>query len=112
MNILNSVITAAIVFTGGAGLSLISEIDTLDENSVNRKQDVSYDQMTDWMVTGNFESMQQFMEEGIVKFEQMEPYMNDMHPNLDYQEQEELYKRMHGGGGSSQSSNLRGMSMY
>ncbi|API88931.1 hypothetical protein BKP56_06395 [Marinilactibacillus sp. 15R] len=128
MNILNGILAATLAFTGGAGLTtLFSEEDAPNQNTVIQKQDVRYDQMVDVMGTGDFESMQKFMEEGNVNFDemqkfmeegnvnfgQMKPYMSEMHPNLDNQELEELYKSMHGTGGASQSSNFRGMgSMY
>ncbi|CAI9393014.1 MULTISPECIES: hypothetical protein [Bacillaceae] len=142
MNILNGILAATLAFTGGAGLTtLFSEEDAPNQNTVIQEQDVRYDQMVDVMGTGDFESMQKFMEEGNVNFDemqkfmeegnvnfdemqkfmeegnvnfgQMKPYMSEMHPNLDNQELEELYKSMHGTGGASQSSNFRGMgSMY
>lgn len=128
MNILNGILAATLAFTGGAGLTtLFSEEDAPNQNTVIQEQDVRYDQMVDVMGTGDFESMQKFMEEvnvnfdemqkfmaeGNVNFGQMKPYMSEMHPNLDNQELEELYKSMHGTGGASQSNNFRGMgSMY
>ena len=142
MNILNGILAATLAFTGGAGLTtLFSEEDAPNQNTVIQEQDVRYDQMVDVMGTGDFESMQKFMEEGNVNFDemqkfmeegnvnfdemqkfmaegnvnfgQMKPYMSEMHPNLDNQELEELYKSMHGTGGASQSNNFRGMgSMY
>ena len=142
MNILNGILAATLAFTGGAGLTtLFSEEDAPNQNTVIQEQDVRYDQMVDVMGTGDFESMQKFMEEGNVNFDemqkfmeegnvnfdemqkfmeegnvnfgQMKPYMSEMHPNLDNQDLEELYKSMHGTSGASQSSNFRGMgSMY
>ena len=127
MNILNGILAATLAFTGGAGLTLFSDKDTPNQNTVIQEQDVIYDQMVDMVGTGDFESMQKFMEEGNVNFDemqkfmkkgnvnfgQMKPYMSEMHPNLDNQELEELYKSMHGTGGASGSNNYRGMgSMY
>ena len=124
MNILNGILAATLAFTGGAGLTtLFSEEDAPNQNTVIQGQDVRYDQMVDVMGTGDFESMQKFMEEGNVNFDemqkfmeegnvnfgQMKPYMSEMHPNLDNQELEEMYKGMHGTGGASQSSNFRGV---
>ena len=110
MNILNGILAATLAFTGGAGLTtLFSEEDAPNQNTVIQEQDVRYDQMVDVMGTGDFESMQKFMEEGNVNFGQMKPYMSEMHPNLDNQELEELYKSMHGTGGASGSNNFRGM---
>ena len=137
MNILNGILAATLAFTGGAGLTLFSDKDTPNQNTVIQEQDVIYDQMVDMVGTGDFESMQKFMEEGNVNFDemqkfmeegnvnldemqkfmeesnvnfgQMKPYMSEMHPNLDNQELEEMYKGMHGTGGASQSSNFRGV---
>ncbi|GGM29392.1 hypothetical protein GCM10011351_14400 [Paraliobacillus quinghaiensis] len=165
MNILNGIIAAALAFTGGAGLSLFSEEDTnnpnttiqerdvrndevrdmmgtrdlesmqtfMEEDNVNfdemqrfmeeenvdfdemqrfiEEENVDFDEMQRFMEEGNvdFDEMQKFMEEGNVNFGQMKPYMSEMHPNLDDQELNEWYKGMHGTGGSSQSSNFRGM---
>ena len=151
MNIINGILAATLAFTGGAGLSLFSEKDTPKQNTVIQEQSVNYDQMVDGMESGDFGSMQKFMEKGNVDFDemqkfmeegnvnfdemqkymeegnmnfdemqkymeegnmnfgQMKPYMSEMHPNLDNQQLEEMYKGMHGTGGSSQSSNYRGM---
>lgn len=109
MNILNGILAATLAFTGGAGLSLLSEKDNPNQNTVIQEQGPSYDQMINMMGTGDFESMQEFMEEGNVNFGQMKPFMSEMHPNLNNQELEEMYKSMHGTGGASQSSNFRGM---
>ena len=125
MNILNGILAATLTIASGTGLFLFSENDNPNQNTVIQEQ--GYDQMVDVMGTGDFESMQKFMEEGNVNFDemqkfmeednvnfgQMKPYMSEMHPNLDNQELNELYKGMHGTGGSSQSSHFRGMgSMY
>jgi hypothetical protein len=137
MNILNGILAATLAFTGGAGLSLFSEKDTQNPNTASQEQDVRNDEVRGMMGTrdlesmqtfmeeenGNFDEMQRFMEEdnvdfdemqrfmkeGNVNFGQMKPYMSEMHPNLDDQELNEWYKEMHGTGGSSQSSNFRGM---
>jgi hypothetical protein len=137
MNIINGILAAPLAFTGGAGLSLFSEKDTPKQNTVIQEQGVNYDQMVDGMESGdfgsmqkfmgegnvefdemqkfmedgnvNFDEMQKYMEEGNMNFGQMKPYMSEMHPNLDNQQLEEMYKGMHGTGGSSQSSNYRGM---
>lgn len=75
---------------------------------------VNFDEMQKYMEEGNmnFDEMQKLMEEGNMNFGQMKPYMSEMHPNLDNQQLEEMYKGMHGTGGSSQSSNYRGMGSF
>lgn len=109
MNIINGILAATLAFTGGAGVSLFSDKDNPNPNTVTQEQGINYDQMVDIMDTGDFGSMQKFMEEGNANFGQMKSYMSEMHPNLDNQQLEEMYKGMHGTGGSSQSSNFRGM---
>lgn len=88
-----------------------------------QEQSGNYDQMVEMMESGdvgsmqkymeegnmNFDEMQKYMEEGNINFGQMKPYMSEMHPNLDNQQLEEMYKGMHGTVGSSQSSNFKGM---
>jgi hypothetical protein len=76
---------------------------------------VNFDNMEKFMEEGNvnFDDMEKFMEEGNVNFGRMKSYMSETHPDLDNQESNEWYKGMHGTGGSSQSSNFRGMgNMY
>lgn len=52
-------------------------------------------------------------EENNLNFGQMKSYMGEMHPNLNNQELNEMYKGMHGKSGSSLSNNFRGMdNMY
>jgi hypothetical protein len=70
---------------------------------------VSVDQMNEVMQKGDFEDMQQFMNEQNINFGQMKPYMEQMHPDLSNKELEEFYKGMHGTGGSSNSNNFQGM---
>jgi hypothetical protein len=65
----------------------------------------NFDEMEQQMekVGVNYDEMQQYMEEGNMNFGQMKGFMSEMHPDLDTQELEEMYKGMHGTGGSSQS---------
>lgn len=123
MNIINGILAASLAFTGGTGLALFSDKDTPNQNTVIQEQSGNYDQMVEMMESGdvgsmqkymeegnmNSDEMQRLMEEGNMNFGQMKPYMSEMHPNLDNQQLEEMYKGMHGTGGSSQSSNFRGM---
>lgn len=123
MNIINGILAASLAFTGGTGLALFSDKDTPNQNTVIQEQSGNYDQMVEMMESGdvgsmqkymeegnmNLDDMQKYMEEGNMNFVQMKPYMSEMHPNLDNQQLEEMYKGMHGTGGSSQSSNFRGM---
>ncbi|MGN7300408.1 hypothetical protein [Ferdinandcohnia sp. SAFN-114] len=151
MNIINGILAATLAFTGGTGLALFSDKDTPNQNTVIQEQSGNYDQMVEMMESGDVGSMQKYMEEGNMNFDdmqkymevgnmnfddmqkymeegnmnsdemqklmeegnmnfgQMKPYMSEMHPNLDNQQLEEMYKGMHGTGGSSQSSNFKGM---
>ncbi len=109
MNIINGILAASLAFTGGTGLALFSDKDTPNQNTVIQEQSGNYDQMVELMESGDVGSMQKYMEEGNMNFGQMKPYMSEMHPNLNNQQLEEMYKGMHGTGGSSQSSNFREM---
>ncbi|MEQ6390253.1 hypothetical protein RZN22_13140 [Bacillaceae bacterium S4-13-58] len=123
MNLLNGILATALAFTGGAGLSMFGEKEPIPSNTEFEKQGSSYEQMFNLMSAGDFENMQQYMEEGNVNLEemfefmeegnlnfgQMKSFMSEMHPNLNNQDLEQMYKGMHGTGGSSQSSNFRGM---
>ncbi|MFG6116888.1 hypothetical protein ACGTN9_17180 [Halobacillus sp. MO56] len=71
--------------------------------------DVNVEKMNEVMQKGDFEDMQQFMNEQNINFGQMKPYMEEMHPDLSTKELEEFYKGMHGTGGSSNSNNFQGM---
>lgn len=126
MNIINGILAASLAFTGGTGLALFSDKDTPNQNTVIQEQSGNYDQMVELMESGdvgsmqkymeegnmNVDEMQKFMEEGNMNFGQMKPYMSEMHPNLNNQQLEEMYKGMHGTGGSSQSSNFREMGNF
>ncbi|WP_400246542.1 hypothetical protein AB3U99_06680 [Niallia sp. JL1B1071] len=121
MNIMNGILAATLAFTGGAGISLNSEKDIPKQNTIIQEQGVNYNQMADMMKSANFGNMQTFMEEdnmdfnemqdfmeaGNMNFGQMKPYMSERHPNLDNQQLEEMYKGMHGTGGSAQSSKFK-----
>lgn len=123
MNLLNGILATALAFTGGAGLSMFGEKEPSPNNTVFEQQGSGYEQMFNMMSTGDFGNMQQymeegnvnleemfkFMEEGNINFGQMKSFMSEMHPNLDKQDLEKMYKGMHGTGGSSQSINFRGM---
>lgn len=112
-------LAAAFIATGGTGLYMASAKEKPVEPATMMEFD--NDQMADMMGSGNiedmqkimeeqgvdFEEMQKFMEDGNINFGQMKPYMNKMHPDLDNQELEEMYKGMHGTGGASQSRNFQ-----
>ncbi|MCQ6274551.1 hypothetical protein JMM81_06140 [Bacillus sp. V3B] len=106
--IMTGVLAAALIVSGGTGLYMASA----KEKPVNpvtfmQEQKVDYDQMTNMMETGNFDDMQEFMEEGNMNFGQMKGHMSEMHPYLDNQELEELYKSMHGTGDGYQNRNFQ-----
>ena len=83
MNIINGILAATLAFTGGAGLSLFSEKDTPKQNTVIQEQSVNYDQMVDGMESGDFGSMQKFMEKGNVDFDEMQKFMEEGNVNFD-----------------------------
>ena len=111
--ILIGALSAAFIVTGGTGLYMASAEEAPSLNEI-------FPQMSNMMGTGNFDEMeqqmekvgvnydemQQYMEEGNMNFGRMKGFMSEMHPDLDTQELEEMYKSMHGTGGSSQSRNF------
>ena len=117
--ILIGALATAFIVTGGTGLYMASAEETPSINKISP-------QMSNMMETGNmmgtgnfdemeqqmeeigvdFDEMQQYMEEGNMNFGQMKGIMSKMHPNLGTQELEEMYKSMHGTGGSSESRNF------
>ncbi|WP_034552052.1 hypothetical protein [Carnobacterium funditum] len=120
MSIINGMLAATLAVASGTGLSFYAGNDTLNQNTVIQEQGVRYNEVTEMMETTNLESMQLFMEHTTIQFDemqkfmegdnrnfgQMKPYMSEMHPNLDNSNLKEIYKGMHGTGGSSQSSNF------
>lgn len=116
------ILAAALIVGGGTGVYIASAKEkTVDMGTFMEQQGFDFNQMKEMMNSGNFEAMQnvmeninwkemqKFMEEGNINFGQMKPYMKEMHPNLSDQQLEELYKDMHGTGGSFNSNNFHGM---
>lgn len=111
--ILIGALAATFVVTGGTGLYMASAEETPSKNMMSS-------QMGNMMGTGNLEEMEKYMEDFGVNYEEMEKYMEDgnmnfgrmkdvmskMHPNLDSQELQDMYKSMHGTGGASKSRNF------
>lgn len=109
MNFINGILVSTLFLSGGTGLTLFSQ-ESL-ENSKTTIQDQMIVEMETFMDNRNvtFDEMQKFMQNGNINFGQMKPFMSEIHPNLDNQEQEDLYESMHGTGGAVQSRNFRGM---
>lgn len=111
--ILIGALAAAFIVTGGTGLYMASAKEIPSNNMM-------FSPMTHMRGTGNFEGMEKYMEDlGVnvdemhqymenenMNFGQMKDTMREMHPNLETQELEEMYKGMHGTGGASQSRNF------
>lgn len=112
MNLVSGLLSGVLAVTGGLGISLFSEEDTTNQEAVIQEQVMDVDQMRDLMDTDEFEDMELRIEDGIINFGQMKSHMNEMHPELNTQQLRELYKNMHGTGGSSQSTNFTGMGMH
>lgn len=134
--IITGALAAALIATGGTGLYLASakenpesHLDFMKKQGIDfsnmsnnmgkdhfenmqkfmGEQGVDLDEMNKMMESGNFEDMQKFMDEQNINFGQMKPYMQKMHPDLNNQELEEMYKSMHGTGGAANSRNFQGM---
>ena len=111
--ILIGALATAFIVTGGTGLYMASAKETPSINKIspqmsNMMGTGNFDEMEQQMekIGVNFDEMQQYMEEGNMNFGQMKGIMSKMHPNLGTQELEEMYKSMHGTGGSSESRNF------
>ena len=107
--IVTGILAAALITAGGTGMYMTSA--SANENSVNlmQHQGMDMEQMHDMMDSGNFEEMQEFMENGNVNFGQMKPFMKKMHPESSNKELLEHYKEMHGTAGSANSHNFKDM---
>jgi len=109
MNLISGVLSGVLAVIGGLGISQISEEDTSNQDSVIQEQGMGVNQRAEMLDADEFEDMELFMEDGIINFGQMKPYMNESHPELNNQQLREQYKRMHGTGGSSQSNYFKGI---
>ncbi|WP_423188330.1 hypothetical protein ACO1PF_06860 [Alkalibacterium sp. f15] len=109
MNLFSGVLSGVLAVTGGLGISQIAEEDTSNQDSVIQEQAIGVNQRSEMMDADGFEDMELVMENGVVNFGQMKSYISEMHPDLNNQQLREHYKGMHGTGGSSRSSNYRGM---
>lgn len=108
--IISGTLAAALIVGGGTGAYMaFAKENTTSPAAIMQQQGMNMEQMSNSMQSGNFEDMQQFMKDGNVNFGQMKPYMKKMHPDLSDQQLEDMYKRMHGTGGASNSKNFQGM---
>lgn len=89
--IINGVLAAALIVGGGTSAS------AQDAETAMQNEDMTMEQMHDMMGTGH------------MNFGQMKPFMQKMHPDLNTSQLRELYKEMHGTGGSSHSKNFEEM---
>lgn len=108
--IITGALAAALIASGGTGLYFASAKENpKSPEAFMEEQGINFGEMNEMMESGNFEEMQQFMNEQNMNFGQMKPYMKEMHPELGDQELEQMYKGMHGTGGSENSRNFNGM---
>ena len=110
--IVSGVLAAVLIIGGGTGLymtSVSAKGNVENPETFMQHNGMSMEQMNEMMKSGNVEDMQKFMERGNVNFGQMKPFMKQIHPDLNNQQLEELYKEMHGTGGSSNSNNFKRM---
>jgi len=73
------------------------------------EQGITIDEINQMRKSGDFEDMQKFMDDQNINFGQMQPYMQEMHPDLSTKDLEDMYKGMHGTGGASNSQNFQGI---
>ncbi len=98
--IVSGVLAAVLIIGGGTGLYMTSV--SAKGNVENPETFMQHNGMS-------LEKMNEMMKTGNVNFGQMKPFMKKMHPDLNNQQLEELYKEMHDTGGSSNSNNFQGM---
>lgn len=109
MNLISGILAGALALAGGLGVSGLSEEDTAKEESVIQEQRIENNQITDMMDADEVENMELVMEDNVINFGQMKSHISEMHPEWTNQQLKEHYKAMHGTGGSSLSSNFKGM---
>lgn len=74
MSILSGMLAATVAFSGGMGLSLYSENAEVNEPNLFENPEVHYETMFDLMRTGDFESMENFMEDNNTGFYHMRSF--------------------------------------
>lgn len=114
-------LAAALIVGGGTGLYYASakEYVGTQDNSVTNSGKMNTENM-DSMMNGDMQemmngdmqemmdgNMQEMMNDKNMNFGQMKDHMKEMHPELTEQQLEEMYKNMHGTGGSENSNNFQ-----
>ena len=80
-----------------------------EAEKVMKQQGINVDQMYEVMNSGDYEKMQEYMQDVNINFGQMLPFMKQMHPNWSTKEIQDHFESMHGTGGSFNSKNFQGM---
>ncbi|WP_423799606.1 hypothetical protein [Neobacillus sp. SAB-20_R2A] len=106
---ITGVLTAALIAGGTGAYTTYAKDQSTNASVYMQTREVNTVQLSNSVKSGTFEEMKQFMEDGNVNFGQMKPYMRQMHPDLSDQQLEEMYKSMHGTGGSAKSQYYQGM---
>ncbi|MFC0476235.1 hypothetical protein ACFFHF_13430 [Robertmurraya beringensis] len=106
-------LAAALIVGGGTGLYYASAKENVgtQDNSVKNSGKMNTENM-DSMMNGDMQemmdgNMQEMMNDKNMNFGQMKDHMKEMHPELTEQQLEEMYKDMHGTGGSENSNNFQ-----
>lgn len=134
--IITGALAAAVIAAGGTGLYMasakenaVNPAEFMKEQGIDFKnmanimgdgnfgnmqefmgeQGITIDEINQMRKSGDFEDMQKFMDDQNINFGQMQPYMQEMHPDLSTKDLEDMYKGMHGTGGASNSQNFQGM---
>lgn len=114
-------LAAALIVGGGTGLYYASAKENVgtQDNSVKNSGKMNTENMNSMMngdmqemMDGNMQEMmngdmQEKMNDKNMNFGQMKDHMKEMHPELEEQQLEEMYKDMHGTGGSENSNNFQ-----
>jgi hypothetical protein len=111
--IVTGALASALIAFGGTGLYMASAKENpKSPEAFMEEQGIDFGEMNEMMANGDFDEMQQYMDDQNMNFGQMKPYMKEMHPDLGDQDLEQMYKGMHGTGGSGKSANFKGMGSF
>lgn len=114
-------LAAALIVGGGTGLYYASAKENVgtQDNSVKNSGKMNTENMDSMMngdmqemMDGNMQEMmngdmQEMMNDKNMNFGQMKDHMKEMHPELTEKQLEDMYKDMHGTGGSENSNNFQ-----
>jgi hypothetical protein len=101
---------AALIVSGGTGAYMAhAQSTTTSSAHAQHHQGSNMGDMMKQVSSEEYKDMQKFMQNENVDFEQMKTFMKKMHPDLNDQQLEALYKKMHGKGGACNTQDGKSM---